>query len=83
MWHVLRNALRRVLHVPVLHVSPKGRRVGGAHVRVAARRSTPFSFEWLRSPRPSRVTILMAAKKSICLNNRAFDMSDKGEDLSD
>ena len=27
--------------------------------------------------------ILMAAKKSICLNNRAFYMSDKGEDLSD
>ena len=30
LWHVLRNALRRVLHVLVLHVSPKGRRRGGS-----------------------------------------------------
>ena len=40
--HVLRNAprnaLRRVLHVLILHVSPKGRHWGG----VAARRSIPF-----------------------------------------
>ena len=29
LWHVLRNVLRRVAHVPVLHVSPKGRHVCG------------------------------------------------------
>ena len=32
-WHVLRNVVRRVLHVLVLHVSPKGRR-GGRHACV-------------------------------------------------
>jgi len=26
--HVFRNVVRRVLHVPVLHVSPKDRRLG-------------------------------------------------------
>ena len=29
LWHVLHNALRRVVYVLVLHVSPKGRRVWG------------------------------------------------------
>jgi len=42
LWQILRNVLRRVLYVLVLHVSPKGRRVGGACVWVAARRSIPF-----------------------------------------
>ena len=35
-------------------MSPKGRRGGGARVRVAARRSTTFFPEGLRSPRPLR-----------------------------
>ena len=30
LWNAFCNALRRVLHVLVLHVSPKGRRVGGS-----------------------------------------------------
>ena len=29
LWHVFRNILRRVVHLLVLHVSPKGRRWGG------------------------------------------------------
>ena len=41
LWHVLHSALRRVVLVLVLHVSPKGRREG-ARVRVAARRSILF-----------------------------------------
>jgi len=45
LWNVLRNVLRRVVHVLVLHVSPKVRRGGGgARVRVAARRRIPFFF---------------------------------------
>ena len=54
LWYVLHNALPRVVHVLVLHVSPKGRRGEGARVRVAARRSTPFLSAaylfWLRTP---------------------------------
>jgi len=41
LWQVLRNVLRRIVHVLVLHVSPKGGRGGGSRVRVAARRSIP------------------------------------------
>jgi len=57
LWHVLRSALRRVLGVPVLHVSTKGGCEGGgggAAVRVAARSSILFFLpsKGLRSPRP-------------------------------
>ena len=42
LWHVLHSTLRRVLHVLVLHVSPRAGVVGGGEVASGSRRSTPF-----------------------------------------
>jgi len=53
LWHVLRSALRRVLHVLVLHVSPKGRRGGGSRLdRRAPQHNYFLPLERLRSLRP-------------------------------
>ena len=42
LWHVLRNALRCVLHVLVLHVSPKGGRGGGGLASESPRAAALF-----------------------------------------
>ena len=42
LWHVPRNALRRVVHVPVLHVSPKSSSGGGSHPGRRAQQHTFF-----------------------------------------
>jgi len=54
LWYVLRNVLRRVLHVLVLHVSSKGGLGGGSRPGRRAPQHTFLSPERLRSPRPLR-----------------------------